>query len=163
MAKLTISLVYLVPLAMLASAWAHGRLTPALRIAALIALPVFYLVHWQFLERMSGWPTDVRIPDEFELVAASVVEPDRSQDRDGVIYLWVRNRLGEPPRSFELDYTRALHRQIVEAQRRLDQGVRQYGSASSGRESGDSGSAGSGGMKLVIRDATTRIMPAKTY
>lgn len=162
MAKLTISLFYLVPLAMLASAWAQGRLTPAIRIGALLLLPVLYVSHWHFLDRMSGWPSDLRIPEQFELVAASVVEPNRTFDREGAIYLWIRNRLGEPPRSYELEYSRELHAKVVEAQRRLDEGVRQYGNASSGREAGHSGFPGEGGMKLEIRDATARTLPAKT-
>lgn len=163
MAKLTISLVYLVPLAILASAWAQNRLTPALRIGALILLPVCYAVHWQFLERMSGWPTDLPMPEQFELVAASVVEPNREIGQEGIIYLWIRNRLGEPPRSFELAYTRELHTKIVNAQQRLEDGIRQYGTASAGRESSSSGPTGEGGTKLEIRDATNRILPAKTF
>ncbi len=163
MAKLTVSLVYLVPLVILASSWAQGRMTSAVRIGVLILLPVCYLVHWNLLERMSGWPTDVQIPEQFELVAASVVEPDQALKRDGSIYLWIRTRLGEPPRAHELEYSRELHMKIVEAQRRLDQGVRQYGETSSGRESGDHGSPGDGGMRLELQNLTERQLPAKTF
>lgn len=163
MAKLTVSLLYLVPVAIIASSWVQGRMTPAIRIGALMLLPICYLMHWHLLERMSGWPTDLQIPEQFELVAANVVEPNRTLNRDGSIYLWVRTRLGEPPRSFELEYSRDLHTKIVEAQRRLDQGIRQYGDISSGRESGDEGSPGEGGISLELRDLTERNLPVKTF
>ncbi|MCY4050818.1 MAG: hypothetical protein OXE41_08650 [Gammaproteobacteria bacterium] len=163
MAKLIVSLVYLVPLVILASSWAQGRMTSAVRIGALIILPICYLIHWNLLERMSGWPTDVRIPEQFELVSANVVEPDRVLKQNGSIYLWIRTRLGEPPRSYELEYSRELHTKIVEAQRRLDEGIRQYGETSSGRESGDDGSLGDGGIRLELQDLTERQLPAKTF
>ncbi|MYB33902.1 MAG: hypothetical protein F4X92_02015 [Gammaproteobacteria bacterium] len=162
MAKLTVSLIYLVPLVIIASSWAQGRMTPAIRIGVLILLPVCYLMHWHLLERMSGWPTDLQIPGQFELVAANVVEPNKSINRDGAIYLWIRTRLGAPPRSFELEYSRELHAKIVEAQRRLDEGIRQYGDTSSGRESSDEGTSGKGGLMLELRDLTERQLPAKT-
>ncbi len=138
-------------------------MTQAIRIGVLMLLPICYLMHWYLLERMSGWPTDLQIPEQFELVAANVVEPHKTLNRDGSIYLWIRTRLEEPPRSFELEYSRELHTKIVEAQRRLDEGVRQYGNASSGRESGDQGSSGKGGMMLELRDLTERQLPAKTF
>lgn len=138
-------------------------MTPSIRMSALVLLPVCYLIHWHFLERMSGWPTDLQIPDQFELVAANVIEPNKTLNLDGAIYLWIRSRLGEAPRSHELEYSRELHVKIVEAQRRLDQGIRQYGNTLSGREAGNEGTSGEEALRLELQDLTERQLPAKTF
>jgi hypothetical protein len=109
-----------------------------LKLVAVVVVSVFYWIQYQSLQQYTGWPSHDDLPDEFVLISADVVEPDKQTGEEGVMYWWVRDadNLELPPRVFQLPYRAPLHEQsqdVVEEQ--------QKGSVYVGRQD-QSGSAG---------------------
>ncbi len=119
---------YVLPLALAALLLtAPQRRSPWLVGALLAALPAFYAAQFALLQGQSGWPTGAALPDEFELLAYSVEEPDRARGVEGQIVLWLRPLGAKAPRAHRLDYDRALHQSLSDAGERLAEGRRQVG------------------------------------
>ena len=160
MGQLGLSLVYVLPLVLVAWIWVGGERTRRFRYPVLLLLPIFYWLHWQTIEELSGWPTTGTLPENFEMVSAVVVEPDPRQDEAGEIYLWIRSGLREKPRAHVLPYSRELHEMVHMSNQRIAQGIRQQGTVR-GRERDGNGASLNNGLFLVMEDATQRILPAK--
>ena len=101
------------------------------------------------------------MPSSFELVPASILEPETDGSEAGAIFLWVRENLGAVPRAYELPYSRQLHELVHASRRKLSQGVRQHGTVK-GRENAGKGASLNDNLYLVLEDATQRILPAKS-
>lgn len=119
---------YLVPLALAGLLLASARhRSPWLVGGVLAALPVFYAVQFTLVQNLAGWPSEAPLPDEFELLAYVVEEPDRARDSAGEILLWLRASEAADPRVHRLEYDRALHQSLDEAGERIAEGRRQVG------------------------------------
>ena len=82
MGQLGLSLVYVLPLVLLAWICMGGKHSSKFRLPLLLLLPVFYWTHWQTVGDLIGWPVSTALPDKFEMVSAVVVEPDPQQDEE---------------------------------------------------------------------------------
>lgn len=116
MNSLAASLLYAAPLALLALL----LISPARRprwvlAAALTALPVFYIGHYELAEALQGWPSDAAVPDDFRMLAFDVREPDPQRDSGGEILLWLRSTPDATPRVHRLPYSKGLHEKLVAA------------------------------------------------
>jgi len=160
MGQLGLSLVYVLPLVLVAWIWLGGKRSEKFRLPLLLLLPAFYWIHWNTVADLIGWPSAASLPDTFEMVSAVVVEPDVQQDEDGEIYLWIRSNLRGEPRAHVLPYSRELHELVHASTQKIAQGIRQQGSVR-GRERGGNGASLNNGLFLVMEDATRRILPAK--
>jgi len=92
-----------------------------------------------------GWPTLESIPDDSQVLAIRIKEPDPKRNDPGAIYFWVNTKPGSKspeqtlvarlnpknvfsysgetdPRVYKLPYSRETHKAILEAQRKA-QGV----------------------------------------
>ena len=110
--------------------------------ALLIPATVWYgLVLYYSVPNLMGWPISQSIPDNSQLLAIRIKEPDPKHNDPGAIYFWVNTKpaskspeqtvkaLLNPknvfsyngktqPRAYQLPYSREMHKAIVEAQRK---------------------------------------------
>ena len=114
--------------------------------AMLIPATVWYgLVLYYSVPNLMGWPISQSIPDNSQVLAIRIKEPDPKHNDPGAIYFWVNIKPGSKspeqtlkaqlnpksvfsynsktqPRAYQLPYSRKMHKAIVEAQRKA-QGV----------------------------------------
>src|SRR5260370_36708205 len=91
-----------------ASRWHWG-----MKAAAIAITTCFFGVSYLSIGELIGWPAEARIPEQFQLHWATVVEPDKLNGLPGSIYLWIEGRdennmLAGTPRAFRLPYSREL-------------------------------------------------------
>ena len=111
----------------------------------------FFFVSFYSVIGVLGWPVDQRLPDEFEVISAMIMEPIPEIEFRGAIYLWLTaveeemesadvvmfnpNAVGrgsvtsQIPRAYRIPYSSTAERQIVEAQIKQVEGVREIGTA----------------------------------
>jgi hypothetical protein len=135
--------------------------SPWLIAGVLAALPVFYAAQFILLQGLSGWPTRAELPDQFELLAFSVEEPDRARGVGGQILLWLRPPDAEQPRVHRIKYDRALHRALSEAGQRLSEGQRQLGSTEKPAPLAQRREGDGTGPGVSFRDMQRRSLPPK--
>ncbi|MBX2867345.1 MAG: hypothetical protein KTR18_01610 [Acidiferrobacterales bacterium] len=162
MGKVALSLTYVFPLLVVGFLFARNKISSVWIYALLGFLPIIYVAHWFSLELNEGWPTQSEIPESFQLISASVIEPNKQIDHPGAIYLWLRQTPADPPRNHHLPYSRALHERLQRSLDRLQQGHRQIGNLS-GRESGGSGPSQSDASALSFEDAPPPKLPPKGF
>lgn len=161
MGKIVISLFFIVPLVAMGLVLAREHIKRSWIYLLLGILPVFYIGHWLAIESNEGWPAESSLPPQFNLLGASIVEPNKIADHPGAIYLWVQRSPATPPRNHVLPYNRQLHEQLQRALNRLGEGYRQMGYAS-GRERGGEGAPAGNDLMLSLEDAPAPELPPKT-
>jgi hypothetical protein len=137
------------------------RRSPWLIAGVLAVLPIFYTVQFTLLQGLSGWPTRAALPEQFELLAFSVEEPDRARGMDGQILLWLRPPDAKQPRVHLLNYDRALHRSLSEAGQRLAEGRRQLGSSDKTAPTAQPRESDDTGPGIGFQDMHRRSLPPK--
>ena len=92
---------------------------------------VFYFVNYQGWQQSQGWPASVTVPDKFLLHYAVVDEPDKKNQQQGHIYLWLtdlaNDQPAEKPRSYRIDYTQTAHVEVNKALKKIKGGNLQLG------------------------------------
>ena len=140
--------------------------------AILIPATVWYsLVLYYSVPNLMGWPISQSIPDNSQVLAIRIKEPNPTHNDPGAIYFWVDIKPGSKspkqtlqaqlnpksvfsynsktqPRAYQMPYSRELHKAIVEAQRKAE-GVP---GAQLRTKTGDSrqGPAGNDGSKAAL-------------
>lgn len=103
----------------------------SIKAAAVVVVSAFYILGYQSLMALLGWPTNQDLPKEFRLVGMQIYEPDKITLSDGAIYLWVASmseNVGQStPRAYRLDYEETLHQKLVRARVKDKGGVPQMG------------------------------------
>ena len=133
----SLTLAYLIPVALLALLFGTQRRRPRWLIAVvLMALPVFYIAHYVSVGAIQGWPSNAPLPERFELLAFRIEEPDPADDSAGEILLWAQQHDLEQPRVHRLSYNKELHQELVAAGRRQAKGTPQVGTRSSDKSAG---------------------------
>lgn len=125
---LAMSLVYLVPVALLAMLFTRPKRRTRIWIpVVLTTLPMFYIAHYLLLQQYQGWPSGEELPQSFRLIAHDINEPDPRHRDPGQIRLWIRSDNHRQPRAYSLPYSKALHQKLVDAARRQADGQPQRG------------------------------------
>jgi hypothetical protein len=112
--------------------------------AMLIPVTVWYgLALYYSVPNLMGWPVSKSIPDNSQVLAIRIKEPNPKSNDPGAIYFWVDIKPNSnssehtlkaqlnpksvfsynsrtQPRAFQLPYSRKLHKDIVEAQRKAE-------------------------------------------
>jgi hypothetical protein len=112
--------------------------------AILIPATVWYsLALYYTVPNLMGWPISQSLPDNSQVLAIRIQEPNPKHNDSGAIYFWVNikpnSKSGEQtlkaqlnpksvfsynsksqPRAYQLPYSRKLHKAIVEAQRKAE-------------------------------------------
>ena len=110
--------------------------------AILIPATIWYgLVLYYSVPNLMGWPVSQSIPENSQVLAIRIKEPDLKLNDPGAIYFWVniepvskspeqtlasvlnpKNTFSydgkTQPRAYQLPYSRKMHKAIVEAQRK---------------------------------------------
>jgi hypothetical protein len=105
-----------------------------IKAAAIVVSSFFFAEIFFATKGLLGWPGTDKLPAHFQLLWASVVEPDPKLRDPGHIYLWVEefdaNHVPTGvPRSYGLAYDSKLAQQIQSAQEELRQGEELEGTA----------------------------------
>jgi hypothetical protein len=127
-----------------------------LKFVVILMMSGGYLLHYGTLKSFLGWPSTDALPMQFEIIATDVQEPSVTRDNVAAIHFWVRSAThrDEAPKAYTQPYSKALHQKVIEINKALKSGKRQFG-----RRSGDQvGGGGKGEFFLPSRQA----LPAKT-
>lgn len=163
MNSLSLSLVYVVPLALLALMLSRPRAPARWAVILLLAsLPLFYVAHYLLLQQLPGWPSDDTVPAEFELLAFDISEPDPASAYRGEILMWVRSGHDATPRVHRLEYRKSLHQALSNAGEMQAAGRPQVGHrVTAGTKPADAGGSERPGESIRFSDAERRGLPAK--
>jgi hypothetical protein len=132
-----LTLAYLIPVALLALSFGTQGKRPRWLIAVILtALPVFYIAHYVSVGAIQGWPSNAPLPEQFQLLAFRIEEPDPADDGAGEILLWAQEYGLDEPRVHRLSYNKELHQKLVAAGRRQAEGARQVGTFRSDEAAG---------------------------
>ena len=158
---LLLSLGYIFPLAFLVWLYLNKPLSLTAKLLTAMVLPLIYGVHWLGIQQYTGWPSEQTLPTRFELISADVIEPNRLNQVEGVIHLWLRPEGEHQPRAYRLPYSRALHKKLFETKQRIKQGHSQLGILYEAETTGKGVNLGSG-HRLDFQDLTKGRLPPKT-
>jgi len=157
------TLVYLLPVALVALLLTaqHRRHARWLLTTVLLALPLFYVGHYFLLQQMQGWPSTAPVPQQFQLLAFDITEPDPNMDRAGQILLWIDAGHGNQPRVHRLAYHKDLHQELAAAGKRQAKGRPQIGVRSAQTVSAAAGPNTVTQEIIRFRDKAGRSLPSK--
>jgi hypothetical protein len=122
--------------------------TPGHIIIKVILIPVtiwYSLVLYYTIPNLMGWPTSEAIPENSQILAIRIKEPNPKLDDPGAIYFWLNTKPSSKeqnlspaawlnpkrvfsynsashPRAYQLPYSREMHKKIIENQKKA-QGV----------------------------------------
>lgn len=130
-AVLGLALTYVALAALMLGIFLFTRLSVWIKFLCVIVVSGFYFMTYQSLQGMLGWPTQQQLPEQFQLMASSITEPDGSTGEKGRIHIWgtafIDNKPAKEPRSYELPYDLDLHAALDEALRKQRRGNVQLG------------------------------------
>lgn len=116
------------------------------RLGSVAAVGLLIAVTWRSYPPLQGWPTAFELPERFRLDGVHIVEPNKSTDAEGAIYLWVTSfgeSTGLPrPRAFQLPYDPGLQVRLLEAASKLRKNLPQLGEVVSRDSKASSGGHG---------------------
>ncbi len=98
-----------------------------IKAAATVITSALIVGTYVVIGAMIGWPSTDRLPHRASFLASRIVEPDNFTGDPGVIFVWLQGiddknlPVGEP-RAYKIAYSRAVAKDVVEAQRLRGQG-----------------------------------------
>ena len=107
----------------------RARLSIKTRAITVISGAAFYIAHFLSLDGLGGWPAALTLPQEFELHAFTIVEPNSIQNEAGHIYVWIQETGDAEPRAYSLPYSSSVHDQLTASEKRRQEGFQQKGQA----------------------------------
>jgi hypothetical protein len=146
----TLSISYALIGALLLLVLVYARLPWPVKAVAVIVTSAFYVVSFAGARSLLGWASVDRLPRQFKLLQARIVDPHTVEGDPGAVYLWVEaldddNRPSGVPRAYRLPYTDALAEKTQHASDQIAAGHPQGGRAA------DFGT-GEGGLIDAARD-----------
>ncbi len=101
------------------------------KATTIVLTSAFYVITYFSFPPLLGWATGQNPPQQFRLIAAHVVQPNKESGEDGAVYLWLTEikdmtTTGEP-RSYVLGYSNELHEKIINVNAKLDKDIQQLG------------------------------------
>jgi len=107
----------------------RSELGISLKLALVLLAAGFYIWHYDGLQALRGWPAKQELPQQFELVARVVVEPNAQDDEPGSIFLWLLDLDSSQltPRAYRLPYSRDTHSKVDDTLQEQLQGQRFVG------------------------------------
>jgi hypothetical protein len=110
---LTLSVSYALIGALLLVVVVYARLPWPLKAVAVVVTSAFYIVSFVGMRGLLGWASADRLPANFKLLQARIVEPHSLEGDPGSIYLWIEtldngNRPSGIPRAYRIPYSDKL-------------------------------------------------------
>lgn len=134
---------YVLLLALLILLLLYSKLSSGFKAVVVLLGSGFYLLHYESLQQLTGWPVNDPVPEDFILIASEVIEPNPQTGEEGVMYWWLYDRDAKrPPRAYRLPYQATLHEQAQQVVQEQQQGAVYRGM----REQDASQGGGSGGI-----------------
>jgi hypothetical protein len=130
----TLSVSYALIGALLLLVLVYARLPWPAKAAAVIVTSAFYVVSFVGTRGLLGWASVDRLPPQFKLLQARIVDPHTVEGDPGSVYLWVEaldddNRPSGAPRAYRLAYSDALAEKTQHASDQIAAGHPQGGRA----------------------------------
>ena len=130
-----------------------------------VAVSAFYVINFQSVQAMLGWPIKSSLPENFRLISSQVYEPNKLTSSKGKIYLWIApttERAGlTRPRGFELPYDSDMHSKLVKAKRQMQSGIPQLGQLTNLDISSQQKALGEAAQNVEFYDMPASALPDK--
>jgi len=128
MSPLLLAVAYALSAALLLNIWIASRWHFGIKILLVLLMAVFYIGSYNGIRDLRGWPTDQTPPERFRLLSATIVEPDKRNNSDGHIYLWLqaldeKQSLVFEPRGHRLPYSIAMAEKVQKAMEKTERGA----------------------------------------
>jgi len=129
---LCLSLAYVLLSVLLLVVMAQLPIPRPIKIVAILAVSVCYIVVFFATQGLLGWSAPVAVPDRFQVLWARIIEPNPVQTEPGAIHLWLEeldesNLPSGVPRAYLLPYSTELARRVSAAQEEIEAGRPQGG------------------------------------
>jgi hypothetical protein len=102
-----------------------------IKTVAIAACFFVFLLAYDTMTALLGFPSPGRMPERFLLHYALVIQPDKNTGNKGTVYIWATELTKQGPtkvpRAYELPYDKELSNLMTEANRRTKQGIMQMG------------------------------------
>ncbi len=113
----------------------YSRWSLWVKIVITLVVSGFYVVNYEAINGLLGWPTGASTPAKFLLIASVVREPNKETGEAGGIHIWaseIRDRRPDPvPRAYTLPYDETLHKELELARNGQRNGIPQIGETDS--------------------------------
>ena len=101
-----------------------------IKLILIIGSSLIYVGTYQGMVNFTGWPTELKLPNKFQIHWTHIREPDKFTKAEGAIYLWVEelDQYNVPsgiPRAYKLPYTPPLEDAITLVHTNIEQGIDQ--------------------------------------
>lgn len=101
------------------------------KATTIVLTSAFYVITYFSFPPLLGWATSQNPPQQFRLISAHVVQPNKDTGEDGAVYIWLTEitdmtTTGEP-RAHVLEYSNELHEKIINVNAKLDKDIQQLG------------------------------------
>jgi hypothetical protein len=112
----------------------YARLRWQAKAVAVLVTSAFYVISFVGMRGLLGWASVDRLPPNFKLLQARIVDPHTVDGDPGSVYLWVEaldedNRPSGVPRAYRLPYSDALAEKTQHASDQIAAGHPQGGRA----------------------------------
>lgn len=124
---LILILAYVIPLAIMAGIFLKEQVSLHTKWIIVALLPLAYIAHYHSLYSFAGWPVKQVLPDEFDLIAQKIEEPNKKANSPGRILMWIQGVDDHSPRVHHLPYSKKLHKKLEEVQKAQSEGKQQKG------------------------------------
>lgn len=113
----------------------RARLAWWIKAATIVVTSAFFVISFDQMRGLLGWPAVRPLPDRFQLLWTRVVEPSRAYNEAGAIYMWVEeldenNVPSGVPRAYKIRYSAPLAEKVEKARAEIVSGKAQEGMAS---------------------------------
>ncbi|MFT4631051.1 MAG: hypothetical protein ACI8PP_000816 [Candidatus Pseudothioglobus sp.] len=103
------------------------RRSLSFKIFTVVLISGLYVGTYMGLKELRGWPVNEALPERFRLHWAMINEPDKAQDAQGTIYLWIQTsapngELIDEPRAYHLPFNRKMAERVENALRQIGEG-----------------------------------------
>ncbi len=126
----------------------------------------FSIVVLLSLKDFIGWPSESKLPQEFQLHWAIIDEPDKIKNTQGAIYMWItkldkENKNKGLARAYKIEYTRKNHEEIMKGLIAIGDGIQQKGEMVKAKEDIDVEEDLSNVQEIVIYELPKPLLPEK--
>lgn len=107
------------------------------KLTMICMMCVFYFTSWGAFKNILGWPSSEELPENFNINWIVVLHPDKEENKEGEIYLWISNTdsfegISKQPRAYRLIWNEENYKKAQEALHKLKEGERLNGRKSYG-------------------------------
>ena len=163
MTVLSISLILLVLVVLLLNLGLASRWHWGIKLLAIIIALLAVVFSYTGFQGLLGYPTSETLPEQAQLLAIDVQEPDKRTQSKGSVYIWLKpiNERLVAPRAYQLPYSDELKDRATTAGRRLKQGGRTGVRRIKTSPSKESGADSSGSVEVEFYKFSSAKLPPK--